>query len=125
MKNCNNCDFIHSLFQTKNGRVSFCSKSLKYEVELCSMLVYYDKTEFEYFCSFVKLLDLSDESKYAHLASGKIIIQPALNSGFYALYLKELKELKNLINGALSMINIEKDIDQLFHKPNKKGPSKS
>ena len=114
MKDCNYCDLNKVIFKTKNGRVSYCSKTKHYEIELASMLVFFDKKEFSYFCSFVSLLDLEKPERYVHLPSGKIIVQPALNSGFYVFYIDELYELRNLLEGALSMLSIEDEINKIL-----------
>jgi len=110
VKDCNNCLKIKTLYVTKHGSVSYCPTSSNYHVELVSMLVFFTQKEFDFFCSFIELLDINNPEKYLKLKSGKIIIQPALNASYYAFYLKELEELKSLLAGARSMLAIEEDI---------------
>ncbi len=112
MKDCNNCRKIKTLYVTKHGSVAYCATSTNYHVELVSMLVFFTQKEFDFFCSFIELLDLKSPEKYLKLKSGKIIIQPAMNASYYAFYLEELKELKSLLAGARSMLAIEEDIKE-------------
>lgn len=103
----NSCTPTQTLYSSRYGFVYRCNQCEYLQIEFGNFIIGYTIEAFQLFTDLVNSVDLQDEYLYHDHLTRKIVIQPVCSPGYYCFSGEEIMDLRDLLNGAIAMLELD------------------
>jgi hypothetical protein len=108
----NPCQPSEMLYSSQYGTVYQCRQCAHLQIEFGNLIIGYTPEAFRLFSGLISHIDLEDEDLYhAHLHR-PIVVQPVCSTGYYCFSRQEIRDLRELLTGALTMLDLDHYLTQ-------------